>query len=112
MEIDDMFKERRRFLRYKIKSRCWCEGKSVTMYVELLNIGQGGAFIKTYSPLPVGENLKVRWRSMVSGEEFVLPAEVVWKREYSTNPDMPPGMGVKFINIFKELEKEIIIPQE
>lgn len=111
-EIEDMFKERRRFLRYKIKSRCWCESKSVTMYVEMLNIGQGGAFIKTYSPLAVGELVKVRWKSMISGEEFVLNSEVVWRREFSTNPSLPPGMGLKFNKIFEHLEKEIIIPQD
>ncbi|MCX7945206.1 MAG: PilZ domain-containing protein [Deltaproteobacteria bacterium] len=111
MEIEGMLKDRRRFLRYLIKSRCWCESKSVTMYVEILNIGQGGAFIKTYSPLSLGEMLKVRWRSMVSGREFIIPAEVIWRREYSSNTSLPPGMGIKFLKIFEELEKEIIIHQ-
>jgi Tfp pilus assembly protein PilZ len=104
-----MFKERRKYIRYLIKSRCWCESKSVTMYVELLNIGQGGAFIKTYSPLSVGEQVKVRWKSMVTGQEFIILSEVVWRREFSNNPNLPPGMGLKFNKIFEELEKEIII---
>lgn len=104
-----MFKERRKYVRFFMKSRCWCESKSVTMYVELLNISQGGTFIKTYSPLSIGEQVKVRWKSMVSGQEFIIPSEVVWRREFSNNPDLPPGMGLKFSKIFEELEKEIII---
>ncbi|MGC9042734.1 MAG: PilZ domain-containing protein, partial [Myxococcota bacterium] len=83
--------------------------KSVTMYVELLNIGKGGAFIKTYSPLSVGEQVKVRWKSMISGQEYIIPSEVIWRREFSNNPELPPGMGLKFSKIFDELEKEIII---
>ncbi len=107
-----MYKERRQFIRYPVKSRCWCESKSVTMYVEIYNIGQGGAFIKTYSPLSVGEMVKVRWRSMISGEEYILQSEVIWRREYSSNRSLPPGMGLKFAKIFEELEKEIVIPQQ
>lgn len=79
------------------------------MYVEILNIGQGGTFIKTYSPLGVGELVKVRWRSMISGHEFIIPSEVVWKREFSNNPNLPVGMGVKFAKIFEDLEKEIVV---
>ncbi len=111
MDIDDMYKERRQFVRFPVRSRCWCESKSVTMYVEILNIGQGGAFIKTYSPLSVGEVVKVRWKSMVSGQEFIIPSEVIWRREYSSNPNLPPGMGLKFSKVFEELEKEIVISQ-
>ncbi len=101
--------ERRRFKRFNVKSRCWCEAKSITMYVEVLNIGQGGLFIKTYSPLSIGEIVKVRWKSMVSGQEFVIPSEVVWKREFSNNPNLPPGMGLKFGKIFEDIEKEMLI---
>jgi len=110
LDIEDMFKEKRQFVRYPVKSRCWCESKSVTMYVEALNVGKGGAFIKTYSPLFVGELVKVKWKSMISGREYILLSEVIWRREFSSNMNLPPGMGLKFLNVFDELEKEIIIP--
>jgi len=109
---EDMYKERSKFSRFSIKSRCWCEAKTITMYVEMLNIGQGGAFIKTFSPLPIGDLVKVRWKSMVSGQEFIIPSEVVWRREFSSNPNLPPGMGLKFARIFDDLEKEIIVSNE
>lgn len=112
MDSEDMYKERRRFQRYPLKSRCWLEGKTVTMYVEMLNIGRGGAFIKTFSPFPIGDLVKVRWKSITSGQEFVIPSEVIWRREFSSNPNLPPGMGIKFIKIFEELEKEIGFPVE
>jgi len=112
VDSEDMYKERRKFSRFPIKSRCWCEAKTITMYVEMLNIGQGGAFIKTFSPLPIGDLVKVRWKSMVSGQEFIIPSEVVWRREFSSNPNLPPGMGLKFARIFDDLEKEIIVSNE
>jgi hypothetical protein len=42
----------------------------------------------------------------------VIPSEVIWRREFSSNPNLPPGMGIKFIKTFEELEKEIGFPVE
>ncbi len=54
-------------------------------YVE--NLSQGGAFVRTHGPSPVGTRLKLEMR-LPGGVELAAPATVVFLHPY--------GMGVKF----------------
>ena len=45
------------------------------------NISSGGLFIKTDSPLPVGEPLSLQIEMPDVAEALKLRCEVVWKRE-------------------------------
>jgi uncharacterized protein (TIGR02266 family) len=64
------------------------------------DVSKGGLFIKTSSPFPPGTLLKFEIR--IAGDKAVIAGvgRVVWKRETSqAGPEVPAGMGVKFIKI-------------
>jgi uncharacterized protein (TIGR02266 family) len=64
------------------------------------DVSKGGLFIKTSSPFPPGTLLKFEIR--IAGDKAVIAGvgRVVWKRETSqSGPEVPAGMGVKFIKI-------------
>jgi uncharacterized protein (TIGR02266 family) len=64
------------------------------------DVSRGGLFIKTSSPFPPGTLLKFEIR--IAGDKAVIAGvgRVVWKRETAqAGPEVPAGMGVKFIKI-------------
>jgi uncharacterized protein (TIGR02266 family) len=64
------------------------------------DVSKGGLFIKTSSPFPPGTLLKFEIR--IAGDKAVIAGvgRVVWKREAAqSGPEVPAGMGVKFIKI-------------
>lgn len=97
-----MYKERRRFKRIRLQGRCWCEGKNVTLYVQIRNAGLGGFFIKTHTPFNPGEQVKVRWGFPGQQGEHEAVMEVIWKRETQRGPEELPGMGLKFTRVPEE----------
>ena len=62
--------------------------------VLMLNMGSGGAFIKTNNPAPPGTPVTLRVYLEPDGEPLSVSAEVVWWK--TTDKDDEPGMGVKF----------------
>lgn len=64
------------------------------------NISSGGLAIKTENPLPPGHQFMLKLQLPGVAESMQIKCEVVWahKRE-AADPDRPPGMGVKFIEI-------------
>ena len=62
------------------------------------NIGAGGAFILSETPLPVGTELSLSLRIPTSGEPICLAARVCWcSRPEDASDDA--GMGVKFLDV-------------
>ena len=59
------------------------------------NISTGGLFIKTDSPLPVGELFSLQIEMPDVAEALKFRCEVVWTREKAED-NRPAGMGVKF----------------
>jgi uncharacterized protein (TIGR02266 family) len=94
--------DKRKYPRFPITQRCWCESTNVTMYITILNISRGGLFLKTAIPLPVGQKTKVMWK-MADDQEVEAEAEVVWSCQGGApSPEggfVMPGMGLKFINV-------------
>jgi uncharacterized protein (TIGR02266 family) len=89
--------ENRRHPRFPIRQRVWCEGDQLTLYVQALNVSEGGMFVRTANPPETGERFKV---SFVEGdEEVVAEVEVVWTRAGPT--DSQPGMGVRIVSFEK-----------
>lgn len=90
-------------LRIAYRTRDHEEGVSVTR-----DIGAGGTFIETATPLPLGTELSV---------DFVLPdppfehirakARVAWVRQVAERILFLPGMGVKFVDIDTEARAAI-----
>ena len=72
------------------------------------NISDGGLFISTPTPLPIGATLSVQFRIPTLSEAVTLKAVVRWLRPNSpNNPDMPAGMGVAFKDLTPNVEKAI-----
>ena len=72
------------------------------------NISEGGLFITTHSPAPIGETVSVKFKLPNSGHEVEIQCIVRWARDYNQlTPDMSPGMGLEFVNLPKEIYDEI-----
>lgn len=82
---------RRRHPRVSSRIRVWCEGHNVTLYASVMDISEGGLFLKTHTPFPRGARATVRFQN---GKSVELPATVVWTREEGAA--RPAGMGLKF----------------
>lgn len=93
-----MTDERRKSRRVALQSRCWCEGKDVTLYVRIHDTGLGGFFIKTLVPFSPGERVTVRWAFPDSKDEHHAAMAVVWKRAAPN----PPGMGLRFLDVSEQ----------
>ena len=95
---DRVTKERRKFKRVIHPTRCWCEGKESTLYVNIRDLSVGGLFIRTSTPFHPGEHVTVRWSFRKEEEEHTALIQVVWKREV----EPLPGMGLKFLSVSDE----------
>jgi uncharacterized protein (TIGR02266 family) len=76
----------------------------------LSDISAGGLFIKTNTPLDVGERFNLKLFLPNGGKELFVACEVIWihtEETGVTNGDHPPGMGVRFLNLSTEGEEKI-----
>jgi uncharacterized protein (TIGR02266 family) len=80
----------RRYDRIDTRLRCWCEGEGVTFYARMINLSEGGLFVRTRTPLDVGAQATVRFEAR-PGTEISARARVMWTR--------PDGMGLRFDDI-------------
>ena len=66
-----------------------------------IDISSGGLFIKTDSPLEVDEQLKIGFTLPDPKREVNCNAQVAWINSHLnlTKPAMPPGMGIRFIDL-------------
>lgn len=72
------------------------------------NISQGGVFIASHSPRPIGELVDLTFTLPGLGEPLHLVARVKWVRdEWASSAETPPGMGVEFVSL-GEREKLMI----
>ena len=101
-----MWANRRRFRRVMARSRCWCETEGITIYAKIVNVSEGGVFIRTFAPLTMGSTAKLRFN--VDGlREVVTEAVVVWIRPTTDSPTISPGMGLRFIGATAETVEAI-----
>jgi len=71
------------------------------------NISDGGMFIKTHEPRPVGTILSFDFRLRDNFKLIQGLGEVAWVRQIDAAPDKPAGMGIKFHDI-DEPSRELI----
>jgi uncharacterized protein (TIGR02266 family) len=83
-------------------SRCWCEADGITLYARLVNVSEGGVFIRTFAPLQQGSPARLRFVLDGTGREVQAEAVVVWIREAGPEPVPAPGMGLRFVGIAEE----------
>jgi uncharacterized protein (TIGR02266 family) len=96
---EDAGPNRRIHERVHLRSRCWCEADEITLYARILNVSEGGAFIRTFAPLRRGASARLRFVLDEPGSEVAAEAEVVWVRESAEDSRDSPGMGLRFIGL-------------
>lgn len=62
------------------------------------NVSEGGIFVATDSPLPVGTTFELRIDVPELSHSLAVQGEVRWLRE-PTDLDLPRGMGIQFVDI-------------
>ena len=63
------------------------------------SIGEGGIFIATFDQKPINAKIAVSF-TLPTGETIITRGLVRWLREYNpANPDVAPGMGVRFFEL-------------
>src|SRR5512138_2796555 len=71
------------------------------------NISQGGLFINTRKPLPVGTSVKILVQLPGASFPFELQGRVTRVTEYDNHANMVPGMGVEFLNVDDAKRREL-----
>ncbi len=76
----------------------------------LSNISLGGVYIKTNSPLDPGTRFTLKIFLPDEKKELEVECEVAWAQTEEKVPrdkKLPPGMGIKFLNVSSEGKKRI-----
>jgi type IV pilus assembly protein PilZ len=61
------------------------------------DLGTGGAFIQTNTPLSTGSDIELTFTIPDSKETLTTKGKVIWvQNEIPDRPDLVPGMGVQF----------------
>ena len=89
---------RREFRRYSVELDLSIGGEH-NFYAGLVeNVSVGGVFIATHLRRPIGEQVEITIH-MPEGASVRGVGEVRWVRELSEPDNMPPGMGVRFLEL-------------
>ena len=100
-------KDKRIHPRAPIHGRCWCEGKNVTLYVQMSNISEEGLFIKTATPLEIGSHATVRLVLPDTDLQVEASGVVMWTRRFLDGGSLPPGMGLRFVEMRDECRERL-----
>ncbi|HSN13445.1 MAG TPA: TIGR02266 family protein [Anaeromyxobacteraceae bacterium] len=71
------------------------------------NISQGGLFINTRKPLPVGTEVKILIQLPGAAFPYELHGSVARVTEFDNAANMVPGMGIQFIGLDDSKKQEI-----
>ena len=64
-----------------------------------MNISEGGVFVATHQSVPVGTLLSLSLTIPDGYPAIVALGEVCWTRPYGGDDDVPPGIGVRFVDV-------------
>ena len=68
------------------------------------NISEGGLFVSTFQPAPLGSELEITFTLPGREEPMRVRGRVQWVREYSErNREVPPGVGLQFVDVNEEI---------
>ena len=78
--------------------RATYESAGVDVEANVLDLGAGGLFVRTATPLAVGKRISLELQIVGEPGPWSVLGRVVWVREKGEGEGAPPGMGVKFID--------------
>lgn len=64
-----------------------------------MNVSEGGVFVATQKMMATGTLLIVDMALPGEDEPIIALAEVRWTRSFSSDPDIPAGLGLKFVHL-------------
>jgi uncharacterized protein (TIGR02266 family) len=64
-----------------------------------VDLSEGGMYLRTLQPLSEGKRLHIKFRLPHDAESIEVPAEVVRASLLSTQFEVVPGMGLRFVDI-------------
>lgn len=67
-----------------------------------MNVSEGGVFVATQKMMKPGTVLIVDMDLPGEDEPIIALAEVRWTRSWNADPDIPPGLGLKFVAMCDE----------
>lgn len=89
--------ERRRYLRYAVRCRCWLESESATVFGPTADVALGGVFLRTAVPLSEGAQVQV---ALTLGQDAEpVRARGVVTRAVRARHGLRHGLGVEFVDI-------------
>ncbi|MCK4463293.1 MAG: PilZ domain-containing protein [Candidatus Omnitrophica bacterium] len=103
---------RRRFkrieLRFPIKYSMAVSAKPRILTGKILNISGDGVFIYTKQTFPVSNQLSMELTLNEDAKALKAKGIIVWLADKELQPHCYPGMGVKFIKLDSNMQKNII----
>lgn len=64
-----------------------------------MNISTGGVFVATHAILPPGSLVGIHFELPRHDRRIMTLGEVKWRREYTGDDHVPPGLGIQFIGL-------------
>ncbi len=71
------------------------------------NISEGGVFVATYNPFPIGTMMELQLRMPGCKEPITVKGEVRWVQEPNPDSDGHPGVGVRFLDLDDDVRTNI-----
>lgn len=71
------------------------------------NLSEGGVFVATHSLKAVGSKIDLSLHLPGSESPVQVHGEVRWVREYREGSDVPPGIGIRFLELGPEAVQAI-----
>jgi type IV pilus assembly protein PilZ len=97
--------ERRTGLRIDTKIEVMFRDLGDFAYTYMLNVSNGGLFLKTDSPLPLETGIEMRLKLPDDQEVMEIQGRVVWSNPITNI--LPAGMGIQFIHMLPEHQQKI-----
>jgi hypothetical protein len=93
---EDSADNRRIARRIPARHGVWCEGPTLTLFTQTINLSANGAFVRAPQPLEPGELVQLRFPDVCA----TFQTEVMWTRKTQrpTANSEHPGMGVRFLD--------------
>lgn len=97
---------RRRHVRSRVFARCWIERESVTLFGRVVDLGEGGLFLRTAVVLPPGTDVHVHLRPAGAGD-IRAHGTVAWVGYRDDGESRMRGIGIAFDRI-EEGEQQLL----
>lgn len=99
--------KRRRLRKPLIVLQASDQPKRMAFFGYAKNLSMGGMFIASINPPPPGRKFNLEFTLPATGHNIKCVGEVVWNRTYSNRGKYEPGMGLRFVDIAKDMASEI-----